>query len=114
MVLGNLFAFAGVLPMALPVAHARPADWTLIVYLGVFQIGAGYALLLSALRQVAALEASLLLFVEPVLSPIWAWLFHGEKPGTLTLAGGAVILATTARRGWFERAGPLRVAPPPE
>jgi DME family drug/metabolite transporter len=113
-VLGSLFAFAATLPMALPVAPARPADWTLVVYLGVFQIGVAYALLLSALRHVAALEASLLLFVEPVLSPIWAWLFHGEKPGTWALAGGAVILATTAARGWSERAGPLPITPPPE
>jgi DME family drug/metabolite transporter len=113
-VLGNLFAFAAVLPMALPVAPARPADWTLVVYLGVFQIGVAYALLLSALRHVAALEASLLMFVEPVLSPVWAWLFHGEKPGTWALAGGAVILATTAVRGWSERAGPLPITPPPE
>jgi len=113
-VLGSLFAFAATLPMALPVAPARPLDWTLVVYLGVFQIGVAYALLLSALRHVAALEASLLLFVEPVLSPIWAWLFHGERPGTWTLAGGAVILATTGLRGWFERTGPLRVTPPPD
>jgi len=113
-VLGNLFGFAAVLPMALPVAPARPVDWTLVVYLGVFQIGVAYALLLSALRHVAALEASLLLFVEPVLSPIWAWLFHGEKPGTWALAGGALILATTAVRGWSERAGPLPITPPPE
>jgi DME family drug/metabolite transporter len=113
-VLGSLFAFTATLPMALPVAPARPADWALIVFLGVFQIGVAYALLLSALRHVAALEASLLLFVEPVLSPIWAWLFHGERPGTWTLAGGAVILATTGLRGWFERTGPLRVTPPPD
>jgi len=113
-VLGNLFAFAAVLPMALPIAPARPLDWMLVAYLGVFQIGVAYFLLLSALRHVAALEASLLMFVEPVLSPIWAWMFHGETPGGWTLAGGAVILATTALRGWLERAGPLRVTPPPE
>jgi drug/metabolite transporter, DME family len=113
-VMGNLLAFAGALPMALPIAAARPVDWALVAYLGVFQIGLAYALLLSALRHVAALEASLLLFLEPVLSPFWAWLVHGERPGEWTLAGGAVILATTALRGWFERSGPLRVLPPPE
>jgi drug/metabolite transporter, DME family len=113
-VLGNVFAFTAVLPLALPVSHARTADWLLLAYLGVFQIGVAYALLVSALRHVAALEASLLMFVEPVLSPVWAWLFHGERPGGWTLAGGAVILATTAVRGWRERAGPLRVTPPPD
>ncbi|HUG54539.1 MAG TPA: DMT family transporter [Vicinamibacteria bacterium] len=113
-VLGNLFAFAAVLPLALPVERARPLDWALIAYLGVFQIAVAYAFLLSALRHVPALEASLLLFMEPVLSPVWAWLAHGERPGAWALAGGAAILSTTAVRGWMERSGPLRVAPPPE
>jgi drug/metabolite transporter, DME family len=113
-VLGNVFAFAGTLPWALPVHGARPADWALLAYLGVFQIGVAYKLLLSALRHVPALEASLLLFVEPVLSPVWAWLFHGERPGPWTLGGGALILATTAWRGWREKSGPLAVTPPPE
>ena len=36
------------------------------------------------------------LLVEPVLSPIWAWLVHGETPGPLALLGGAVILTATA------------------
>jgi DME family drug/metabolite transporter len=113
-VLGNLFAFAAVLPLALPVPPARALDWALVVYLGVFQIAVAYRFLLSALRHVPALEASLLLFVEPVLSPVWAWLFHGEEPGAWALAGGAAILATTAIRGWMERSGPLAVTPPPE
>jgi drug/metabolite transporter (DMT)-like permease len=113
-VLGNVFAFASVLPWAVPVHGARPLDWALLGYLGVFQIGVAYKLLLSALRHVPALEASLLLFVEPVLSPVWAWLIHGERPGPWTLAGGALILLTTAWRGWSERSGPLPVTPPPE
>jgi drug/metabolite transporter, DME family len=113
-VLGNAFAFASMLPWALPVHGARPLDWALLGYLGVFQIGVAYKLLLSALRHVPALEASLLLFVEPVLSPVWAWLFHGEQPGPWTLAGGALILATTAWRGWMEKSGPLALTPPPE
>ncbi len=112
--LGNLFAFTAVLPLALPVRDARPLDWALLAHLGVFQIGVAYALLLSGLRHVPALEASLLMFVEPVLSPVWAWLVHGERPGAWTMAGGAVILLTTAARGWAERAGPLPVTPPPE
>src|SRR5262249_21261550 len=65
---GNVIAFAVCLPMALPVATARPADWIVLVYLGVFQIGLAYACLASGMRHVPALEASLLLLVEPVLN----------------------------------------------
>ncbi len=51
-----------------------------------------------------ALEASLLLLLEPVLNPIWAWLVHGEQPGHWALVGGAIIMvATTARTAWDAR-----------
>jgi drug/metabolite transporter (DMT)-like permease len=94
--LGNLFAFLGCLPLALPVAVAAPADWAIIGYLGTFQIGLAYVLLTAGLREVTAFEASLLLLVEPVLNPVWAWLLHGERPGPWSLAGAATILAATA------------------
>ena len=94
-VLGNLLAFAIALPFALPVLLTA-RDAALLAYLGVFQIGVAYTLLLRALRRMSALEASLLLFVEPVLSPLWAWLVHGEAPGRWAMAGGALILAATA------------------
>ena len=47
------------------------------------------------MRHVGALEASLLLFVEPALSPVWAWLVNGERPSPLALLGGAVIIGAT-------------------
>lgn len=96
--LGNLLACAGCLPFALPVRGAHAADAAVIGYLGVVQIGLAYVLLMRAVEHVPALEASLLLLVEPVLSPVWAWLVHGESPGAWSLAGGAVILGATALR----------------
>ncbi len=93
--LGNLFAFAGCLPLALPVVSATTADWAILGYLGCFQIGLAYVFLTAGLREVTAFEASLLLLVEPVLNPIWAWLVHGERPGPWSLAGAGTILAAT-------------------
>jgi DME family drug/metabolite transporter len=101
-VLGNLVVFAIALPFAWPVTGAAAMDWAVLGYLGVFQIAVAYALLLAAMRHVSALDASLLLFVEPVLSPVWAWLLHGERPGPLVLAGGAVILGATALWAWLD------------
>jgi drug/metabolite transporter (DMT)-like permease len=108
-VVGNTVAFLAALPWALPV-HVRPADALILAYLGVFQIGVGYVLLLWALRSVGALEATLLLFIEPVLSPIWSWLVHGERPGAWSLAGGVVILAATAVKTWSDLAFPIPAA----
>jgi drug/metabolite transporter, DME family len=102
-VLGNLLTFATALTLALPVGNARTADWLILLFLGVVQIGAGYALMLAGLRHVPVLEATLLMFLEPVLSPVWAWLAHGERPGPWVLAGGAVILGATAVSMWRDR-----------
>jgi drug/metabolite transporter (DMT)-like permease len=99
---GNLIALVICLPLALPVVESRPLDWVLIGYLGIFQIGLAYALLAAGLRKIPALEASLLILIEPVLNPVWAWWGHGERPGRLSLVGGVLILATIAARAILE------------
>ncbi len=97
-VLGSLLLFAASLPMTFPWTAGRASDWVVLVYLGIFQIGLAYLLVARALRTVSALEASLLLLLEPVLNPVWTWLVHREDPGVFALLGGTVILAATAFR----------------
>jgi DME family drug/metabolite transporter len=109
---GNVFAALACLPLALPVGPSRPADWLLLGYLGVFQIGAAYVFLLRGLERVRAFEASLLLLLEPVLNPVWTWLVHGERPGAWSLAGGGVILAATLIKSWVDGRGSGPVARP--
>jgi drug/metabolite transporter (DMT)-like permease len=52
--------------------------------------------------QVTALEASLLLLVEPALNPIWSWMVHGESPSAWALAGAVIIFGATTLRTWYE------------
>ena len=101
---GNLIVFLVCLPGALPFAAGRGADWLIVIYLGVFQLGLAYVFLSRAITRVPALEASLFLLVEPVLSPVWAWLAHGETPGPLAAIGGALILTATALKSWRDTA----------
>jgi len=106
-VVGNLFAFLACLPAVLPpggtgLAGVSLADWGAVAFLGVFQIGLAYYFLTRALRHVGALEASLLLLVEPVLNPVWTWIVHGETPGPWGLAGGSVILGATVAKTWLD------------
>jgi drug/metabolite transporter (DMT)-like permease len=94
---GNVIAALVCIPAAWPLASGTAADWGLLAFLGTCQIGLAYACLTAGVRSVRALEATLLLLLEPVLNPLWTWLVHGEAPGPLAVAGGAVILvATTA------------------
>ena len=101
-VAGNLIAFGAALPFALPLVAPQPVDWIAVTYLGVFQIGVAYMLVSSALRRVTAIEASILLLVEPALNPFFAWLVHGEKPSAFAVAGGLIILGATTLRTWLD------------
>lgn len=99
---GNAFAFAACLPWALPVGESGPTDWALVAFLGLFQVAFAYVFLTRGIGKVRAIEASLLLLLEPVLNPLWAWIVHGEQPGAWSIAGGAIILAATAVKSWWD------------
>ncbi|ABS26596.1 DMT family transporter [Anaeromyxobacter sp. Fw109-5] len=98
LVYGNLIAAAATLPLALAGPAPTPLDVGLVVYLGVFQLGLAYLCFSRGLLHTPAVEASLLMLLEPVLNPIWTFLVAGERPGPWALAGGAVVLAATAWR----------------
>jgi drug/metabolite transporter (DMT)-like permease len=98
LVLGNLFAAAIALPLWQAGPAPRPLDLALLVYLGIFQLGLAYLCFARGIVRTPALEASLLVLLEPVLNPIWTFLFTGERPGPWATAGGAVVLAATAWR----------------
>jgi drug/metabolite transporter (DMT)-like permease len=101
-VLGNVLAALVAMPFAWPLPAATAGEWATLVYLGVFQIGLAYALLTTAMRRLPALEVSLLLLIEPVLNPLWTWLFRGEQAGTWVIAGGALIVVATAAKSVYD------------
>jgi drug/metabolite transporter (DMT)-like permease len=111
---GNLTAFLVAIPMALPLGAHAPVDWAVVIYLGVFQIAVAYVVVTSALTHIPALEASLILLLEPVLNPVWAWLFQGERPGAWAVLGGAIIVGSTAVKGWLDARAQRVIVPPAE
>lgn len=92
---GNLLAFGVALPWALPVREVGVTDLSVLLYLGCFQIGLAYFFMTRGVRHVPAFEASVLILLEPAMNPVWTYLLHGERPGWMTLAGGAIIMAST-------------------
>ena len=109
-VAGNLIACLMALRFALPLGSHSALGWGLIVYLGVFQIAIAYTFVTRGLRVIPALEASLILLIEPVLNPVWSWLFHGERPSPWALLGGVLILGATMFKALIDARGPARVA----
>ncbi len=104
--IGNLMAFVACAVVAFPVTAITGGDVVAIAYLGIVQIALAYVLVTRAIARVTALEASLLILVEPVLNPVWAWWLHDEWPGGLALAAGALILLATAARTRRDAPGP--------
>ena len=68
-------------------------DLIISLYLGVFQAGVGFTLVVLGTRYVPAAQVGLLAMVEPVLAPIWVWMGVGEVPGLATIVGGAIIFS---------------------
>jgi drug/metabolite transporter (DMT)-like permease len=57
---------------------------------------AGHGLVNRSLRLLSAPTVGLFLLGEPLCAALLAYLAFGETPGTLTLAGGALVLAALA------------------
>ncbi len=74
-------------------------DLGLAVLLGTFQVGMGFLLITLGARWVPAAQVALLSLTETVLAPIWVWIFLGEVPTTIALAGGLIVLTAVVGQG---------------
>jgi len=72
-----------------------PRDFAGVAYLGIVQIGFAYLLFTLAMaRGLRSLDAGIIGYIEPVLNPIWVFLFIGERPSGWAIIGGAIIIAS--------------------
>ena len=70
-------------------------DAAAVGILGIFQIGISYILFIKGVTGgTRPLDASIIGFIEPLLNPVWVFLFVGEQPSNWAILGGAIIIAT--------------------
>jgi drug/metabolite transporter (DMT)-like permease len=67
-------------------------DVVWLALLGIGQIGLGFALLTVGARLIPATQVGLITLLEVVLGPVWVWVALDERPSTLTLVGGAIVI----------------------
>ncbi|HET7556044.1 MAG TPA: DMT family transporter [Gaiellaceae bacterium] len=103
-----VFVFAA--PFA-SVSEVDGRDLALLIGLGVGQIGLGLIFLTIGARLIPAAEVALITLLEIVLGPLWVWIALGERPGTSTLIGGAIVLAAVVIEAIGEPEEPA--VPPP-
>ena len=70
-------------------------DFGAVAFLGIFQIGISYILFIKGVTGgTRPLDASIIGFIEPLLNPVWVFLFVGERPSNWAVLGGVIIIAT--------------------
>ena len=80
-----------------PPANIDSNDVFAILFLGIFQIGIAYILFTNGIaRGVRSLDASIIGFIEPLLNPVWVFLFIGETPSKWAIIGGVIIIFAVA------------------
>ena len=75
-------------------------DAAIGIALGVVQLGAGYALITLATREIPAALVALLTLSELVFAPLFVWLAVGEVPTVLAAAGGALVVTAVVYQAW--------------
>lgn len=92
---GNLLICLVTLPSFWSVAgRLTPRDVAVVFFLGVVQIGVAYTLFTRGMaRGVRSLDAGVVGYVEPMLNPVWVFLFLGERPSGWAITGGCIIIA---------------------
>lgn len=106
MILGNAVLVVGLLAVnagrgAGSAFTPGPADIAGLLFLGIVQIGVAYIFFGFAMARVQALEASLIGMLEPVLNPVWVFIFLGETPGWWAVLGGTILVSAVATRTWL-------------
>jgi drug/metabolite transporter (DMT)-like permease len=69
--------------------------------LGGVSLGLPYLLYSRAIREVKALDATLITMVEPILNPVWVMMAAHERPSGWSLVGGCLVLSTSLARSFL-------------
>ena len=61
---------------------------------GFFQVGLGFILITIGARSTPSALVGIIMLIEAVLGPLWAWMFVNETPPIVVLFGGTIIIST--------------------
>ena len=59
---------------------------------GFFQLGFGFILITIGARHTPSATVGIIMLVEAVLGPLWAWMFINEQPPLIVFLGGSIVL----------------------
>jgi len=112
--LNHLGAAICLWPFVMHYAWPTVSQFVALALFGVVQMGIPYWLMARGLRTIKPQEAGMITLLEPILTPLWAYLMVPDKesPSWSTWLGGIIILGALAWRYWPRRsASPAPVSP---
>ena len=83
------------LPFADPLDVTRH-DLLLLLLFGFAQLGIGLAIFSVGAARAPATDVALISMLEPIMGPIWVWIFMDEYPGVPALIGGSIVFVALA------------------
>lgn len=98
---GNILVAVFSFPFLFEMEFLSLSNLWMVAFLGIFQIGAAYAIFSYGLKRVYAIEASLMSMIEPVLNPVWVLIGYGEIPSIGAVAGGIIIITAIGVRAFI-------------
>lgn len=93
--------------------EAGPRDIGVMLLMGTVQLACGCLLITLAMRHLPAVEVGLFTLLETVLGPVWVWLAYGERPSSLALIGGALIVGALILNSLLGRPSHAHAPSPP-
>lgn len=87
------------LVISIPFAHPMQVtrhDLVLLLTFGFAQLGLGLGIFSVGAAGAPATDVALLSMLEPVVGPIWVWVFVSEYPGVAALIGGSIVFVALA------------------
>lgn len=99
--MGFVPLLAAILPAAVGMMQVLPSGLSInhpgwIVFNGAIMMPVAFWCLAMGPRYLSAPEVGMFYLLETVLAPIWVWLIFAETPSTMTLVGGAILVAAIA------------------
>ncbi|MGM4909062.1 DMT family transporter [Rhizobium sp. 768_B6_N1_8] len=114
--MGFVPLLAALLPAALGLAQILPSGLSIthpgwIVFNGAIMMPVAFWCLATGPRFLSAPEVGMFYLLETVLAPIWVWLIFAETPATMTLVGGAILVAAIAAHSvWMAKGKSVQAA----
>ena len=111
LVLGNGL-FVLLLPVLLADPHVQagqPSNWLIVLACSLLSGTVAWLFFAYSIRYVSALQANFITMTEPIMSPLWTYLFLREKMSATAVAGCVIVIVTLLIYNRLNRPHPVRV-----